>query len=1024
MLMQEQVDYVVVPEGPVNVNELLNTPASLQRRVLLLFDVHPREVYMPRFLPGAVEGAEKPLEDVARAINSLLAVAKSDSAGRLRVLLTASDDELKALGVELDTAAEYSVDLSDVEFLAEVVRSYMGESAKSCQGVEKLARIIKEHHPKGAYTLVAKYAGLWLRERGCDVSDVERAVEEAKKEPKLFFAHYIWHVLLRSSGDLAMQAAVPLLLHAYFGPVPVGVTYITKAVDEGGRWRLSTPEGLEGADLQSLKKDALEPIAKWLAQWHEDLVEEVLRDLAGLNGEEARETYREALRDLIKTLDWARREVLKEGSKIIAELNVADEGSALWIALPAFVARRLAAVFKSGEIRSCWHRAALIAGHALAVQAMPRDVAKALGNALSPCAVDDYLMIDSEIPPLSIGVAQLMPKRELNILSSFADAKTIDAARKTAEGLLARWRRGDITLTETLYALGLAAMAAGGEVDGETADRLLYAASFAVQWAAHPVALSMVLSALRPLGEKAPHRYVVALAAASELETLDQKTVRYVYDALQQLKDRILKTGRLWSLVEAIRAYSNLLVKYLDDIKDRWEETVVNMCELYSKVRERSAEAALESGLSAQRLLDAVARANVLAVTLVSDDLAPLVQRYCGLGDLEREAEAVRSVLNKAATTATDHPKELKKIAENDTDFAEWVTARNVIGDARIVVEDLSAWFTAVLTQYKLVHALDEKGELDARKLEEASKEFENLAKIYKKLRLWGNYLAVCDLALRARVLAAKSWKELLERAEGFQKLWREAGTYPELTAGYLATAAHILGEYLVYLALSGNKDMAEELLKKRRWLLDYVPEFSVVTRLMLRLFGVREGARQVEVVVVFGPLISPEFRPALSMLAGRLQKDKVPDECAKFIPPWPEALYAVARSVKFKSELCVDAVASAAGNRVAAEILRLVLRSATESEASEARPLLNKADGRTLVEVLAPKYSSARLAFMLLAAVEGRTKAVRVHGLLGSLAYLGTIGQPLFRAVYENCGDLNSEKCRLALLKLYYYHH
>jgi len=28
-----------------------------------------------------------------------------------------------------------------------------------------------------------------------------------------------------------------------------------------------------------------------------------------------------------------------------------------------------------------------------------------------------------------------------------------------------------------------------------------------------------------------------------------------------------------------------------------------------------------------------------------------------------------------------------------------------------------------------------------------------------------------------------------------------------------------------------------------------------------------------------------------------------------------------------------------------------------------------------------------------------------------------------LFRAVYENCGELNSEGCRMALLKLYYYH-
>jgi len=79
--------------------------------------------------------------------------------------------------------------------------------------------------------------------------------------------------------------------------------------------------------------------------------------------------------------------------------------------------------------------------------------------------------------------------------------------------------------------------------------------------------------------------------------------------------------------------------------------------------------------------------------------------------------------------------------------------------------------------------------------------------------------------------------------------------------------------------------------------------------------------------------------------------------------------------------------------------------------------------DGRTLVEVVATTSSHARLAFMLLAAVEGRADAVRLHGLLGSVTYVGNVNQPLFRAVYETCVDLNSEGCRMALLKLYYYH-
>jgi hypothetical protein len=119
------------------------------------------------------------------------------------------------------------------------------------------------------------------------------------------------------------------------------------------------------------------------------------------------------------------------------------------------------------------------------------------------------------------------------------------------------------------------------------------------------------------------------------------------------------------------------------------------------------------------------------------------------------------------------------------------------------------------------------------------------------------------------------------------------------------------------------------------------------------------------------------------------------------------------------EAKRCNIIVATAAGDRVAAEILRSVI----EEEAPEARPLLGKTDGRTLVEVLAPEYSHTRRAFMLLAAVEGRSDAVRLHGLLGS-AWFKNLVRRLFRAVYENCGDLNSEGCRMALLKLYYYHY
>jgi len=1019
MLKRGDVDYVVKVKSPVDVSEV-DVFKALGRRALLLFDIYPREVYLEKFDP------RRPLEELYGPVEVLLSLAALAERGRkagagLYALAAVHDKALaeayegKAVRDWLEGASFYVPRLNTPEFLAGVLKSYACPDENDCclgkVDAERLVSLISSHD---AYTLVAKYAGLWLRERGCDVSDVERAVEEAKKEPKLFLARYIRDVLLwRSSEEervrLMYRAAVPLLLHAYFGPVPEGVTYITQAKSEGAFYQ---PEEIEKFTKPQwdLLKAGLQPIAHWLAQRHEDLVEEALEDLAGLHREEDREPYKEALSGLMEALDWASRQVLEEGGKILAELGVPEKDRGLWMSLLAFVNRRLAAVFKGGEGKRCWERAALIAGHALATlpvlprrQQLPEDVAEALGGALEPCAVDAYLTIDGKIPPFSIYIAQLASIRELNILSPLADAETIKAVKKTAEELTAKWRRRRVTSPEAFYALGLAALAAGAEVDEETAGLLLYAASPAVQWVAHLEAVLPVLAALRPLGEKAPHRYVVALAAASELETPYQETAQYIYYALQQLRGRLLEAERRWPLVEAVDAYSNLLTKHSRHIRDRLKDAVADMCRLYGEVGKRG-DAAPDRGPSAQCLLDAAAGAYVLAAALESDVLAPLVREHCGLGDLEKEAEDVRSALEEAAA----RPDELRKIAESDADFAEWVTALSPTGDAGGVFEMLRGWFTHELARYKLKHAIDERGELDEKKLEEAAEEFEMAAKIREKPEHWENYLVDRGLALRARVLAAKSWGELLERAEGFRELWKKAEEHRRPTAEYLATATAILGGCLVYLAASGDRERAEDLVKELRRLLDYVREVSVVTRLMLRLFGVGEGARQGEVVDVFGPQLSPEFRPALSMLAGRLQRDQAHKECDELFNAQPP-----------KAELCVDAVASAAGNRVAAEMLRSVI----EKVVPEARPLLDKVDGRTLVEVLAPGDSLAQLVFILLAAVEGRADAVRLHGLRGSAWTKEPLPRRLFRAVYENCGDLNGEGCRTALLKLYYLH-
>jgi len=316
----------------------------------------------------------------------------------------------------------------------------------------------------------------------------------------------------------------------------------------------------------------------------------------------------------------------------------------------------------------------------------------------------------------------------------------------------------------------------------------------------------------------------------------------------------------------------------------------------------------------------------------------------------------------------------------------------------------LWVWLTRDLADYKLVHAVDERGELDLKRLKEAAEELEKIADTYKRREEWIGYLAVRTPALQARVIAAGNWEELLKTAEGFQELWEEVERLPISRAEYHLLAPPLFSKYLVHLAASGKRELATEQLRKLELLgHDHLPLFSVATKLMLKLLGVGEGAPWKKVFEASAGEIDPALGFILSMLTGRFHKDKALEECRQLL----------------KMKVDSDAMSSDADVQAVIELLR----SCIKKEIQKQHLSLGEMDERTLLEVLAPRFSHARLAFVLLAAVEGRADAVRLHGLLSSAAYKDTMLQPLFRAVYESCSDLNSEGCRMALLKLYSYH-
>jgi hypothetical protein len=167
----------------------------------------------------------------------------------------------------------------------------------------------------------------------------------------------------------------------------------------------------------------------------------------------------------------------------------------------------------------------------------------------------------------------------------------------------------------------------------------------------------------------------------------------------------------------------------------------------------------------------------------------------------------------------------------------------------------------------------------------------------------------------------------------------------------------------------------------------------------MLRLFGVKERVERKEIIEELAQSFEEEFLPALRLWANLTDRDGALNACENSVD----------------TELCIDAVIAITGNKYAAERFK------------QEFPLLKlsrELDGKTYVEVVSPANSLAQLALMLLATIEGRTEAVRLHGLWSSVRYYNEpLLRLLFRSVYGNCTDLNSEGCRLALLKLYYLH-
>jgi len=1012
VVLDKPMDAVIHIEKSLRPGDALminNLVEDTKRRFVVIYDPSPIEAY---YKPETMQMARHNIESVENTLRELMEVRDAWVVIILPRELYYEVSKDVALRSILDEIRGdiFDVDLRDGEFLREVIRKYSG-----CDDVSE--GLVKGVMDFDSYTLVAKYAGIWLRESKCQVKDVDEALRESADKPKLFFAHYIWSTVLGRNEDLARRVSVPLILHATFGPIPEGVTYIMKAVNEGGVWRLIDRDRLAKSKLEDLREDDLEPIAKWLSTWHENLIEETLEELVGLRGEGARKHYIDhGFEDFIKALDWGYEKALEEVRGLSREVEPEDVVTNLL----TLTGERLKHALK--PYTDCWKRATLIIGYVSAgysivprPEDLPSDVAESLGDVLKRCGIDDYLLVGSKIPPLIMGLAYTRALAE-----AFVDMhnKVIEEVNMILE--VAKERvvkntgdKGDIYVVETFYGLGLAsiiAYAAGlGKVVGpDDADTALHIASFAIQYVASADLIMPILSALRPLRDKSPHRYLGLLSSASSIESLNSDTVGYILNELNEILDNYGDVVRehTSSLVHAIIAYTNLLRRHpgyfsSDEIKSMVDKVADLLNEL-SRFRTS---------------LGIIAWAFALASALDSEDARGHMEKALSV-DVASKASEVLDELNKM--------RERVQELINDEEFVSYVESRHVKADEKTV-----KWIILDAT-LNLKHALA-LYKLDNNELREATRLFNEAAVEYKEISDYENYLVDRSWALRVKTIEGSLFGDKL--VNEFQRLYEETFNEERFmpTAWYLSIASGTLGNYLVSLALTGDDKKINELLEKHWWVLNAYGLVSVLTRLMLNallgprvgLSGELEGRLSVnpeELINAFKSHMHSESLPALMVALGITKPE---DGVTMCVP--------IKDSIKGERMICGDSAIKWLRRRLVNDFRKSLIKRFGQLKElgvnadkliDEFRGLVNGLDGKSLVRLIAPTDSRTRLALMLHALVNGDGRLAKAHALIGAVEAIGSkLLTRLFLEAYKACCDLGKDEFRRAIARLFFLH-
>jgi len=289
---------------------------------------------------------------------------------------------------------------------------------------------------------------------------------------------------------------------------------------------------------------------------------------------------------------------------------------------------------------------------------------------------------------------------------------------------------------------------------------------------------------------------------------------------------------------------------------------------------------------------------------------------------------------------------------------------------------------------------------------------------------------------IRNRILEVKSLDEYKSVAKELESLWNEVRNKLGSKAPYFGTATGILNSYLTYLAAIGKQGEAKKLFEENKEALEREIESNVLTRLMLRLFEIKEIKVETKELIeilekrrIYVPIpsdysyihIDKDYAPAVKFLFGVYKsKDEALNECNG-------------------NNLCKRIVEAASGDTEALNELKSdKIRQSSENK--ELKQLLSNLKAKSFILAYLPSTPYARFALVLYELIEGDAGSVKALAYVGwkmpsryaplmmqverykqLLDQIGDLFREVYNACSSNCSIDSNEQLKLALLKLYH---